>query len=105
MSESHNVKPTNCIYETGLRYVLRLHLSEISSRSYIAIMKIRRICEEELRGFFELDVIYQRPEEIGQELILTTPIMMRRLPSPLNRLVDDLSKIDSLIVGLEIVPR
>jgi circadian clock protein KaiB len=93
-----------CIYENGLRYTLRLYVSGITSRSQDAIRKVREICEQELHGFYELEVIYGQPDTAPEEQVSAVPALLKRLPSPLKRLIGDLSNKESIIVGIEIVP-
>ena len=95
---------TQCVYERGLKYVLRLYVTGITSRSQDAIRKVREICEQELHGFYELEVVYERSDvaEEGKNIAVSTSI--RRLPSPLKKLISDLSINERVIVGMEIVP-
>lgn len=93
-----------CIYENGLRYTLRLYVTGITSRSQDAIRKVREICEQELHGFYELEVVYEQPEEAQEEQVSAVPALLKRLPSPLKRLIGDLSNKERVVVGLEIVP-
>jgi circadian clock protein KaiB len=93
-----------CVYENGLSYVLRLYVTGITSRSQDAIRKVKEICEQDLRGFYELEVIYEQPDLTKQGQNLALPTLVRRLPSPLKKLITDLSNRDRVIVGLEIVP-
>jgi circadian clock protein KaiB len=93
-----------CIYENGLSYTLRLYVSGITSRSQDAIRKVREICEQELHGFYEVEVIYEQPDSVPEGQVSAVPTILKRLPSPLKRLIVDLSNKESVIVGLEIVP-
>jgi circadian clock protein KaiB len=92
------------VYDKGMKYILRLRVSGKTSRSQDVLMKVREICEQELHGFYKLEVIYQEPdqtEEIPSMPILT---LLRRLPLPLKKLIGDLSIRERVISGLEIVP-
>ncbi len=89
-----------------IKYVLRLYISGATSRSEEAIRNIRRICEEELKGRYDLEVIdiYQQPELARKEQIIGAPTLIRKLPLPLRKLVGDMSNREKVIVGLEILP-
>jgi len=54
------------------KYILRLYVAGMSPRSVKAIENIRKICEENLKGRYELDVIdvYQQPEYAKKEQLL-----------------------------------
>jgi circadian clock protein KaiB len=93
-----------CIYENGLSYTLRLYVTGITSRSQDAIRKVREICEQDLHGFYNLEVVYEQPDSAHQDQVSAVPTLLKRLPSPLKRLIGDLSNKDRVVVGLEIVP-
>jgi circadian clock protein KaiB len=88
------------------RYVLRLYITGTTPRSQEAIRNIRKICEEELKGRYDLEVIdvYQQPELTKTEQILAAPTLIRKLPLPLRKLVGDMSNKEKVIIGLEIMP-
>jgi circadian clock protein KaiB len=75
-------------------------------KSQDAIRNIKKICEEELKGRYDLEVIdiYQQPELAKKEQLLAAPTLIKRLPLPLRRLVGDMSNKERVIVGLEILP-
>jgi circadian clock protein KaiB len=86
------------------KYVLRLYVSGITPRSTRAIENIRKICEENLKGRYELEVIdvYQQPELARSEQIIAAPTLIKKLPLPLRKFIGDLSNTERLLVGLEI---
>jgi len=88
----------------GIKYVLRLYITGTTPRSQEAIRNIRRICEEELKGRYDLEVIdvYQQPDLARKEQILAAPTLIRELPLPLRKLVGDMSNTEKVVVGLEI---
>jgi circadian clock protein KaiB len=91
---------------SGSRYVLRLYITGMTPRAQDAIRNIKRICEEELKGRYGLEVIdiYQQPELAKKEQILAAPTLIRMLPLPLRKLVGDMSDRERVVVGLEITP-
>ena len=84
---------------------LRLYVTGMTPRAQDAIRNIKKICEEELQGRYELEVvdIYQQPELAKKEQILAAPTLIRELPLPLRKLVGDMSNKEKVIVGLEIM--
>jgi circadian clock protein KaiB len=88
-----------------IKYVLRLYITGSTPRSQEAIRNIRRICEEELKDRYDLEVVdvYQQPELARKEQILAAPTLIRKLPLPLRKLVGDMSDKERVIVGLEIL--
>ena len=67
---------------------------------------LRRICEQELRGRYELQVIdvLEQPQLAEDEKVLATPTLIKQLPPPLRRVIGDLSDKDKVLLGLEVRP-
>jgi circadian clock protein KaiB len=88
-------------------YRLRLFVSGSTPRSLRAIRNIRALCEERVRGRYDLEVIdiYQHPEYASQEQIVVTPTLVKKLPLPLRKIIGDLSDKGRVLVGLDIVAR
>lgn len=86
------------------RYVLRIYVAGATPRSKLAILNIRRICEEHLRGRYDLQVVdvYQQPTLAKGEQIVAAPTLIKRLPLPLRRFIGDMSNTDRLLVGLDL---
>ena len=88
------------------KYLLRLFVTGASSRSGTAIANLRRICEQELEGQYELEIIdvQEFPELAEDEKILATPTLIKSLPLPLRRVIGDLSDTEKVLLGLEVQP-
>ena len=89
------------------RYVLRLYLAGMSPRSRAAIDNLRAICEQYLAGRYELDVVdvYQQPEQARAAQLVAAPTLIKALPLPVRRLLGDLSNIDKVLLGLDLLKR
>jgi len=89
------------------RYRLRLYVAGQTPRSIAATANLRRVCETHLAGRYEIEVIdlLEHPERAAGDQILAIPTLVRRLPSPLKRIIGDLSNADKVLVGLEIEPQ
>lgn len=86
------------------RYVLRLYIAGVSPRSSNAIANIKRICEEHLKGRYELEVIdiYQNPELAQSAQVIAAPTLIKSLPPPLRRFIGDLHDTERIIIGLDL---
>ncbi|MDR3367642.1 circadian clock KaiB family protein [Rhodoferax sp.] len=86
------------------RYILKLYVAGQSPKSVNAIANIKKICDENLQGRYELDVIdlYQQPQLAQGEQIIAIPTLIRKLPLPLRRIIGDLSNTELVLVGLDI---
>lgn len=85
-------------------YILKLYVTGKTPRAELAIANLRRICEEELRGEYEMQVIdvLEHPQLAEDEKILATPTLIKRLPPPLRRVIGDLSDKDKVLLGLNV---
>lgn len=94
------------INEKDSMYVLRLYVTGTTPRSQEAIRNIRMICEEDLHGRYDLEVIdvYQQPMLAKMEQIIAIPTLIRKLPLPSRKLVGDMSDKEKVVSGLEIMP-
>lgn len=108
MSEQHTDATEG--FEEGLaqpgqqRYVLRLYVTGMTTRSLEAITRAKALCEEHLQGRYELEVIdiYKQPGLAQGEQIVACPTLVRKLPLPLRRLVGDLSDTERVLRGLDL---
>jgi circadian clock protein KaiB len=85
-------------------YLLKLYVTGTSPRAEVAIANLRRICEQELRGEYELEIIdvLQHPQVAEDDKILATPTLIKQLPPPLRRVIGDLSDKTKVLLGLEV---
>lgn len=86
------------------RYVLRLYVTGMTPRSTEAFTSIKALCEERLQGRYELEVIdiYQHPQLAIDEQIIAVPTLVKLLPTPLRRMIGDLSNVDRVLMGLDL---
>lgn len=89
------------------RYVLRLYVSGTTSRSLQAIEAVRAICEENLAGRFEIEVIdlYKKPGLARDRQIIAAPTLVKELPPPIRKLIGDLTDVERVLKGLDIEVR
>jgi circadian clock protein KaiB len=86
------------------QYVLRLYINRSTTRSKMALENIQRVCEEHLKGRYDLEVIdiHDRASLARDEQIVAVPTLIKRLPAPLQRLVGDMSDLDRVLLGLDL---
>jgi len=85
-------------------YVLRLYVTGQSALSNRAIVNIRKICEQNLAGQYELEVVdvSKHPEIAVAEQIVAAPTLIKQLPEPLRRFIGDMSQTERILVGLDV---
>jgi circadian clock protein KaiB len=90
----------------GNKYLLKLYVTGTSPRTSTAISNLQRICEQELEGRYELEIIdvLEYPQLAEDEKILATPTLIKQLPPPLRRVIGDLSDKEKVLFGLEVRP-
>ena len=88
------------------RWALALYVDGASSSSIHAIETVRRVCDEELGGHVDLEIIdvHQQPELAARNEIVAAPTLVRRLPGPPRRIVGDLSAAAWMRLGLGLGP-
>jgi circadian clock protein KaiB len=88
-------------------YVLRLFVAGATVRSRQAVLRVRRLCEAELKGNCELEVIdiYQQPDRAREHQIVATPTLVKELPLPERRFIGNLSNTTGLFVELELIAK
>jgi circadian clock protein KaiB len=86
------------------KYVLRLFVAGINPKSKNAIENLREVCEENLEGEYELEIIdiYQQPIFAKEGQIVAAPTLIKELPPPVRRFVGDLSDKKKLLLGLDL---
>jgi circadian clock protein KaiB len=86
------------------RYVLRLYVTGMTNRSERAVRNLRAICDEYLKGRYDLEVvdIYQQPVLAKGEQIIAAPTLIKKLPLPMRRIIGDMSNRQRTLLGLDL---
>jgi circadian clock protein KaiB len=89
---------------TPKTYQLRLYVAGQTPKSLAAFANLKKLCEEHLAGQYEIEVIdlLKKPQLASGDQILAIPTLVRRLPSPIKKIIGDLSNTERVIVGLDI---
>jgi circadian clock protein KaiB len=88
------------------QWSLTLYVNGASPHSIRAIETVRRVCDEELGGHVELEIIdvRQQPALVLRDQVVAVPTLVKRLPGPLRRIVGDLADPARLRLGLQLGP-
>ena len=89
----------------GEKYILKLFVTGMLPNSAHAIVNIKAICSKYLQNRHELEVIdiYQQPALAFSEDIIAVPVLIKKAPLPEERLIGDLSDIEMVLKGLDII--
>lgn len=88
-------------------YSLRLYVAGQTPKSIAAFANLKRLCEEYLPGRYKIEVVdlVQNPQLAAGDQILALPTLVRKLPSPLKRIIGNLSDKEKFLVGMDLKPR
>lgn len=99
-----------------MKHHLRLYVSGPCAATTRAVKNLHQICDESLlapeRYKVEIVDLQERPDLARDETILVTPMLVRRMPEPVLKIIGDLSDHAEVLqtlslgkaVGLTIVP-
>jgi circadian clock protein KaiB len=85
-------------------YLLKLYVTGMTQQSILAIENLKQICEEHLKGRYNLEVfdLYKNPALAAGEQIIAAPTLIKKLPLPLRRVIGDMSNTERVLVGLDL---
>ena len=91
----------------GEYYRLTLYVLGSSPKSQAAIFNLRRILEEEIPGRYELEIIdvMEHPELAEEDKVLATPTLIKKSPTPIHRVIGDMSITEKVRLGLGLGPK
>lgn len=89
------------------RWNLRLYVAGQTPKSITALANLKRICDEHMSGQYQIEVIdlMENPQLARRDQIVAIPTLIRELPSPLKRIIGDLSNTERVLVGLDVTAR
>jgi circadian clock protein KaiB len=89
-----------------VKHLLLLYIAGMSPKSSRSIANVRKFCEENLKGRYELKVIdiYQQPNLAKEAQIIATPTLIKQLPLPLRKLIGNMSDTEKFFVGIDLKP-
>jgi circadian clock protein KaiB len=85
---------------------LRLYVAGPTPNSVAAFRNLEKICEEHLAGRYHIEVIdlMKNPKLAQGDQILAVPTLVRQLPSPIRKIIGNLSNTERVLVGLDLRP-
>lgn len=97
-------KPAPAKPKAEAKWELKLYVAGQTEKSLRAFNNLKRICEEHLKGSYRIDVIdlLQNPALAKGDQIFATPTLVRKLPTPIKKIIGDLSNTERVLVGLNL---
>ncbi|HVB29091.1 MAG TPA: circadian clock KaiB family protein [Terriglobia bacterium] len=83
---------------------LRLYVAGQTPKSIRAFANLKVLCEELLKGRYQIEVIDLRenPQLARGDQIVAIPTLVKRLPLPLRTIIGDLSNSMRVLVGRDV---
>jgi circadian clock protein KaiB len=83
---------------------LRLYVAGQSPKSIRAFNNLRAFCEKHLGGKYRIEVIdlVKNPQLAAGDQILALPTLVRKVPTPMKKIIGDLSVEERTLVGFNL---
>jgi len=99
-------RPSTAGHRPDKVWRLRLYVAGQTPKSLVAFSNLKRICEDHLKGRYDIEVIdlVEQPQLSKGDQILAIPTLVRKLPQPVRKIIGDLSDTERVLVGLDLRP-
>ncbi len=94
-------------HEQPEAWILRLYVAGQTPKSISAFANLKKICEEHLAGRYQIEVVdlLVNPQLAKDDQIIAIPTLLRKLPSPVRKIIGDLSNTERTLIGLDLLPK
>jgi circadian clock protein KaiB len=85
-------------------FELRLYVAGQTPNSLAALNNLKKICKEHMDEQYRIEVIdlLANPQLARGDQILAIPTLVRNLPTPIRKIIGDLSNTERVLVGLDL---
>jgi circadian clock protein KaiB len=85
-------------------WILRLYVAGQTTNSLTAFENLKKICEEHLETRYTIEVIdlQKHPQLAKDHQIIAVPTLIRKLPTPVKKIIGNLSNTEKVLVGLDL---
>jgi len=76
-------------------------------KSIAALANLKRLCDSHLAGRYSIEVVdlLDKPHLARRDDIVVIPTLVRTLPAPIRKIIGDLSNVERVLIGLDVLPR
>ena len=91
--------------QNKVRHELRLYVAGATPKSLRAVQNVKRICDAELAGQYDLEIVdvYKEPGRLAKDQVVAIPTLLKLAPGVVKRLIGDLSQEAQVRKGLGIL--
>jgi circadian clock protein KaiB len=81
-----------------------LYVAGPTPKSVAALRNLEQLCEKHLAGRYHIEVIdlMKNPHLAQSDQILAVPTLVRKLPSPIRKMIGNLSNTERVLVGFDV---
>ena len=85
-------------------WILRLYVAGQTPNSLTAFENLKKICAEHLDCRYRIEVIdlIKNPQLAKDHQIIAVPTLIRKLPTPVKKIIGNLSNTEKVLVGLDL---
>jgi len=89
---------------TPKEWELRLYVAGQTPKSIAALANLKKFCEEHLKDQYTIEVVdlVKHPQLARGDQILAIPTLVRKMPSPMKKIIGDLSNTERVLVGMDL---
>ncbi len=86
---------------------LRLYIAGQTPKSITALTNLKKICEQHLANQYSIEIIdlVRNPQLARNDQIFAIPTLVRNLPTPIKKIIGDLSNTEKVLLGLDMESR
>lgn len=86
------------------QWELRLYVAGQTPKSLLAFANLKKLCEQHLAGEYRIEIVdlLEKPQLAKGDQIFAIPTLVRKLPTPIKKIIGDLSNTERVLVGLDI---
>jgi circadian clock protein KaiB len=88
------------------KWELRLYVAGQTPKSLAAMNNLRRVLDVHMPDQYRIEVVdlLANPRLAKEDQIVAIPTLVRKLPSPVRKIIGDLSDTERTLVGLQLRP-
>jgi len=85
-------------------WILRLYVAGQTQNSLTAFDNLKKICEKHIDCRYRIEVIdlLKNPQLAKDHQIIAVPTLIRKLPTPVKKIIGNLSNTEKVLVGLDL---
>jgi circadian clock protein KaiB len=87
------------------KWNMRLYVAGQTPKSLAAFSNLKQLCDQHLTGRYQIEVVdlLKQPQLAQNDQIVALPTLVRKLPEPIKRVIGDLSNLERVMIGLDLL--